>query len=427
MRMTSVGFFAGLVGLAAAPPAHAGGITKLSDGTPSALPHAVSAYVHAGGIPAWARRYNVNCSYCHTPAIPRLNELGTRFKWAGYRMPEDIESTDKVDVSKVQNYIAAATQMQYDWEKTAGAPATTSGFSLPAVTVFYAGPFGRNLSGFLELQHGAESEVERVAQISALWGNQNRYGGVRFGQMHYLAEWGVAGFDRPIGISAPLAIEGPITSGVPFAFGEHQLGIEAFYVRGPNRLSAEVLNGVNAQGMGAVSDADTRKDLVLTDQVLIDHAGSGIQGVAYYGTIVGLDPSSAVLNTHFWRLGITANKIFHRFEALGALIYGKDDNLPVGPGAPFLTSTDRGLGYWVSAQYTLVQGTEPSLTLFGRYERVNPNTAESDQANRRFVAGAVLPINLPQYLRWALEYRRDFPQGGGPTTNAVSTQVWLNF
>ena len=426
MRTASVLILASLVGIAAPRAAHAGGI-KSSHGGFASFAHRASLYLHNGSIPAWARRYNVNCSHCHTPAVPRLNADGMRFKWAGYRMAEDIESKDKVDVGKVQNYLAVGARMQYDWEKTRGAPTSTSGFSLPSVGVFYAGPFGRNLSGFLELEHGPENEIERVAHVSVLWGTQRRYGGFRFGQMHYLAEWGVAGFDRPIGISAPLAIAGPITNGVPFTLGEHQLGAEAFYVAGANRLSAMVLNGVNALGMGAVSDADTRKDLVLTDQVLIDNAGSGIQAAAYYGTIVGLDTASALLNTHFWRLGITANKIFNRFEVLGALIYGKDTSLPFGGTSPFPTATDKGLGYWLSGQYTLANGTEPGLTLFGRYEHVNPNTAEANLANRRLVAGAVLPISLPQYLRWALEYRRDFPQGGRPKTNAISTQLWLNF
>ena len=41
----------------------------------------------ASALPAWARRYNVNCSHCHAPAVPRLNATGIRFRWAGYRMP----------------------------------------------------------------------------------------------------------------------------------------------------------------------------------------------------------------------------------------------------------------------------------------------------------------------------------------------------
>jgi cytochrome c5 len=376
-------------------------------------------------IPAWARKYNVNCSACHSPAMPRLNEAGERFKWAGYRMPEEIGEVS--EVMKVQNYLAAGASAQYEYDKTEDAPTSTSAFSLPAITVFYAGPFGGNFSGFFELEHGSEGEIERIAQVSGLWGKQDSYGGLRLGQMHYLAEWGLAGFDRPIGISTPLPVDAPLTGSVPFAFGEHQLGAEAYYVRGGNRLSAQVLNGVNAEGEGAVADADTRKDFLITDQLLIDSAGSGVQGVAYYGTITGLDASAPDLNSHFWRLGVTANKVIRDFEVLGALIYGKDQDLPVGGISPFGASETKAIGTWVSGQYTFSRAAETPLTVFGRFEYADPDTDVSDDANRRIVLGTVLPLNVPQYLRWALEYRRDMPQGGLSKTNNITTEIWLNF
>lgn len=377
------------------------------------------------GIPAWARKYNVNCSACHTPAIPRLNAAGEQFKWAGYRMPEEIGEV--AEVSKVQNYLAAGASVQYEWNRTDGEPTSTSAFSLPGVTVFYAGPFGKHFAGFFELEHGPEGEIERIAQVSGLWGKEHRYGGVRLGQMHYLAEWGLAGLDRPIGISAPLAVDEPLTRSIPFTFGEHQLGAEAYYVVGANRLSVQILNGVNAEGEGAVGDADTRKDFLITDQLLIDAAGSGVQGVAYYGTITGLDPAAPDLNSHFWRLGLTASKVIRDFEILGAVIYGKDLSLPVG-GTLLLAAPERkGIGTWVSGQYTFSRAAETPLTLFTRFEYADPDTDVPDDANRRVVLGAVLPLNLPQYLRWAVEYRRDMPQGGLPKTNNIITEMWLNF
>ena len=50
-------------------------------------------------IPAWARRYNANCSMCHSPAVPRLNARGIQFKWAGYRLPEEIG--EKAEVTRL--------------------------------------------------------------------------------------------------------------------------------------------------------------------------------------------------------------------------------------------------------------------------------------------------------------------------------------
>src|SRR6266511_3510947 len=95
--------------------------------------------IHAG-IPAWARRYNVNCSHCHTPAVPRLNATGMRFKWAGFRMPEDIVQSG--EVQRIQNYISLRARVRYDYAKTEDQPASTSQFSFNDATLFYGGPFG---------------------------------------------------------------------------------------------------------------------------------------------------------------------------------------------------------------------------------------------------------------------------------------------
>ena len=113
-----------------------------------------------------------------------------------------------------------------------------------------------------------------------------------------------------------------------------------------------MLNGVTSQGEVAAADADTKKDFLVTDQFLIDDAGSGVQAMGYYGTVVGLDTLAPGLTSHFWRVGLTANKIYRDFDLL---------------------------------------------------------------------------VKLPQYLRWAVEYRLDSPQGGAPKTNNVVTEFRLNF
>jgi cytochrome c5 len=43
----------------------------------------------AMAVPAFARKYNVDCTYCHT-AWPQLNRTGLIFRYLGYRMPYEV-------------------------------------------------------------------------------------------------------------------------------------------------------------------------------------------------------------------------------------------------------------------------------------------------------------------------------------------------
>jgi len=369
-------------------------------------------------IPAWARKYNMNCSGCHYPAPPRLNATGQRFKWAGYRMPEEIG--ERVAVEKIQNYLSGGAEIDFTYEKTSGDPAAASNvFSAPDVVLFYAGPFARNFAGFFELAHGPDGEIERVVQISGLWGTEKSYGGFRGGQFHNFVEWGVAGFDRLPGPTMPLGLDGPITGTTPFSLGGPRLGAEAYFVRGSNRLSAQVLNGITPDGAGDVGEGNLRKDLFVTDQFLLDDVGSGVQAFGYYGSVADLDTlTSPGLTSHFWRLGASANKIFRGFELLGGFLYAKDIDLP--GGAP----DTKGSAYWFSGQYFV---PKTSLTVYGRYELLDPNHSAANDGMRRYVLGSVLPVTLPEYLRCALEYHLDAPQGGLPKTSNVTATLALTF
>ncbi len=391
----------------------------------------MAAFSDASAIPAWARRYNVNCSHCHAPAVPRLNATGIRFRWAGYRMPEDIGQ--QVTVERVQNYLSVRGRMRYNYAKTEGQPASNSSFAFNDATIFYSGPFGKNYGAVFEFERAAEDNVELVAQIQSAWGTETSYWGFRFGQMHWLLREGLAGFDRPTGISTPLPVNNALTGGgIPFAFGNDQLGGEAYYMAGRNRISAQVLNGINSVGKGDEGDPDTKKDFVITDQYLLDEAGSGITAVGYYGTLLGADAAAPSATSHFWRLGLSASKIVNNFEVMGTVIYGKDSDLPVVGGGAFATPTVSGLGYWVYGGYTLrkggadAEGSTP-LTLFGRYEYADPNSDVSNNAKTRFLFGGVLPVSMPEYLRLALEYTLTTPQGGGLKQHGLSTELMLNF
>ncbi len=394
-------------------------ITMLSIVGPLALASAMLAPREAHAIPAWARKYNMNCSGCHSPAVPRLNAKGFAFKWAGYRMPEEIGENQ--EVKQISDYLAARVNLLYNYAKTQTQSADVNSFALGEATIFAGGSFGKNYGGFVEYAHSAEG-VEIVTNLYGVWGKEKEYGGVRVGQFHWLFEGGVAGFDRATGINGPTPLENPLTTANPFSFGAHQVGGEVFYVKDKNRLSVDVFNGVNAAGMGDGAGSPDHKDFAAIDQFIYDANGSGIFAMAYFGSIDSLD-AAIPIRSHFNRFAVSANKIVNGFEVMGGYAYAKDSDLPVG--ALFTTSSVTGNGYWGYGGYTFPSS---SLTTFGRYEVVNSDRDIANSGNTRYVLGGVLPFNIPEYFRLATEYTLDVPrESGGLKRHGLTLEVALAF
>ncbi len=368
-------------------------------------------------LPAFARKYNMNCSGCHSPAVPRLNAKGFAFRWAGYRMPEEIGENQ--EVKNVSQYLATRFRFRYAYAKTATKPASKNAFEFSDATLFAAGALGKNFGTFVEIEH-EEGETGIMGAMVGAWGTESTYWGLRGGQMHWLVSGGVAGFDRPTGMSKPTPLGNPTTKAIPFRLAKDQLGVEAFYVTGRNRLSFEVLNGVNSAGSGMGSGSPRTKDFVAIDQFVYDDAGSGIGVAGYYGSLAGLDDSVSS-TAHYTRLALTANKIFRSVELLGGYVYSSDKDLPVSISS---TSSMSGSGYWLYGGYTLPN----SLTMFGRYEFVDTNRDVANQGNKRFVLGSVLPISLPEYLRLGAEYTLDIPRATGALKkHGAALEVMFNF
>ncbi|MEX1186854.1 MAG: hypothetical protein WEA80_09720 [Gemmatimonadaceae bacterium] len=371
----------------------------------------------AQAIPAFARKYNMNCSGCHSPAVPRLNAKGFAFKWAGFRMPEEIGENQ--EVRNVSQYLATRFRFRYVYAKTETESASTNAFRFVDATLFAAGSLGKNYGVFVEVEHEAD-ETGVMAAMQGVWGRESRYWGARVGQMHWLISGGVAGFDRPTGINRPTPVGNATTKAVPFRLSRDQLGVETFFVLGKNRLSFEVLNGVNPEGNGMEGASPSTKDFAVIEQFVYDDAGSGIGAAVYSGAVADLDPD-VTGTAHYTRLALTANKIFKTVELLGGYVYSRDRDLPVSVSP---SSSMTGSAYWVYGGYTFPN----SLTLFGRYEFLDTNKDVADQGNERFVLGSVLPVSLPEYLRLGAEYTLDIPRPPGALKKTgFALEVMLNF
>ena len=376
----------------------------------------------AATIPPWARKYNMNCSGCHYPTVPRLNETGIRFKWAGYRMPGEIN--ERMEVKRIEEYLGARGIAQYSYAKTQNEPADVNGLNAGSASVFAAGGLGKNYGAYLEFEREDEGAVDLVAQVIGVWGQENRYGGVRAGQGHLLVGGAIAGFDRPTGILTPLPLAQPVTAGVPFRFSGDVAGVEAFYVLGGrNRASVQVANGLTAGEEGM--EPSTSSDFVVTNQFMWDDAGSGLTAIGYFGSIKALDTAQADLRSRYARFGVSANKFVGPFEIQGGYVYSGNSRLPVGATSPFASTSVTGSGYWVTGAYIV---PKRYWTVYSRFEALDPDRDVNDDRLSRLVLGSVVPVNVPEYFRFGLEYFRDRPQfGGAPWRHGLTGQVHVAF
>ena len=368
----------------------------------------------AGAIPAWARKYNMNCSGCHYPAPPRLNTAGQQFRWAGYRMPNEI--MQPAISQTIADFIAMRGRFRYEDTRQSGA-AARSGFRINDATLFYAGSVLSNYAGFFELEREAADDIGLTAHVQAQWGTPAAFWGLRGGPMHWVQRVGLAGFDRPTGISTPSALSAATTAGanaVPFRINRDQLALEGFYVRGRNRLSAQVLNGIDDTGVGNEGDTfDAAKDFAITYSRILDDVASGVTAMAYYGTL-GRDSAR-----HFTRLAASANKVWHDNEIIAGYVYSRDSDLPG------VTTSITGQAYFVGAQRFF---RSSNLTLFGRFDLLDPDTDTGNNRSQAYTLGAVLPFGDPQHFRLALE--GSIADAQNPATNNVNKvvlELMLNF
>lgn len=417
----------------------------------------------AHAIPPWARKYNMACSGCHFPVVPRLNSTGLVFKWAGYRMPNEIG--DNVEVKKIEEYFGAQGVARYAYARTQRSDADVNGTSVPGASIFAAGALGKYFGAFLQFERTPDAAVDLIAQMSAVIGSEQRFGGLRIGTGHALTGGMVAGFDRPTGILAPLPLESSVTAAVPFSFTGDGVGIDGYVVfDGRDRLGLQVLNS-RLPSQPAAGAVVTRLDLALSNQFIWGKHGDGITAMAFLGQMTGVNSNAPEVVSRYTRFAVSANRWISNAELGGGYVYGNDTRLPVGANL-FTNSSLSGNGYWLSGLYALPKSL---VNLFVRYEELRPrdtglsaaprilstriaqttrdpfstssltsnrvaaSVIGSDEdlllnGARRYVAGVVLPLNLPQYLRLTLEGFVLAPQASSlPKRSGVTAEVQINF
>lgn len=336
---------------------YAAGLIKLRSGQPdyaSTLPERyrklmVASYAKAL-IPAFARKYNLPCSACHT-AWPELNAFGQRFRDRGYQLGNDRDAPIWQNPSYFP--MAIRTTPQWHFERTDHQPVdvvsgdgssgqvertiTQAGFDLSGVDLLFIGTLHKNISfGFIGAAEDGELGVEAAYVrfddlMNSHWAN------LKVGKFE---------LDNMISEKRGFLLSGnggfyqnyhfvPVGDATTFGMGDNQIGAE-FSGHSENsytRYGAAVLGTTDGEP-GA--SGGRGYDAALTFSQGFDAGSLGLERIGAYAYIgqrptvfqtAGGEPipGTGDVNRSFQRYGVTGDFFLGNLEFLPLYMRAQDD------------------------------------------------------------------------------------------------------
>lgn len=348
----------------------------------------------AHALPQFARKYKMDCSGCHDAlAFPRLNDVGYKFRRAGFRMPETIGQDELADYT-VDNYFSASVQADNTTALAFQSGSTDQLNTFSGEVSLYAltGSFAKYFASQTEIAFvpGEGVEVEN-AYMRAVYGDQDAWLSARAGIMHPLE--GLGGDDRSIGATRPLIFEiAPfhnqdtlLTAPEPSRIGvdvgvqweDTSLSFEVF-----NRARAELEGGeIMASALGP--DTRSAKDYMIVANQLLG-TRSSVSAYWMHGSIaLPRDPA-------MFQAGTSEETFDDRFDRFAAFVSGGSSKLLGLAGAqvgfdhaldPATGTTSRFTSIGGFAEGNL--GLTPHMVGFVRFDYFDPSdNASSDQILR---------------------------------------------
>jgi hypothetical protein len=374
---------------------------------------AMASATPAQAIPAFARRYEVACNFCHD-GYPKLNSMGERFRERGFRMSQE----DPFDLGT--------------WARTVPVSLRASGtrFLVEAsedidqafLKAASAGHLGRRLSYWVDdgvlISQGNDNFTH--ARPDNAWA---RVEVVPAGKLY--AKGGRFELDLPFTHARrPHVFSYDIyfanTGSEHDTIGAYQEGVEVGgQLPRDVRWSAAVVAGRDTEGIG---DVDERADgfeanLFLRIAKRINRHRVG--GFAYIGRNTIAEGPGAVADDALLRLGADASVWIRRLNVYGVAMYGRNDNSVVSARAP--AGTGQALSFsggFLQADWHAREAVV--LTLRGNLVSRPPGrTAEARVTMASLVPG--VQVFVRERLKLGFEY--GFTNRARPDVGAVQVDV----
>jgi len=336
----------------------------------------------AEAIPAFARKYNMPCSACHT-AWPELNSFGQTFKDNGYQLGNDRDSPIWFNPS----YIPFAIRTTPGWRlaRTTHQPVddgaggtvektiTQSGFDISGADLLMLGTLYKDISfGFVPTVEDGEGVGIEAAFVRFDNLFKSRWANLKVGKFemdNLLSEKrgmmlsSNGAFYQSYHFVAP-------GDGTSFGLGDNQIGAEwlGHSADSYTRLSVAVLGSTD--GVPGLPEGKSYDGFAAVSQAF-DVGKLGLQRIGLFGylgrrptsfeTINGGDPipGTGTNNKSFYRIGAIGDFFLGNFELLPMVIHASDNKDLAGGNRDAKWNTGLlELHYYVSPQLVFTQRSE---------------------------------------------------------------------
>lgn len=353
----------------------------------------------ASAIPAWARRYDVTCTACHS-AWPSLNSLGREFKMLGYRMPgERDDPTLNADVSEALtlDQLGVRLLMRPVDKKRDG---DTKIRAFHEIEIFFAGPVSRDFSIFAEIEAEDEDDFNVFAPVGVMGWHPADEANVAIG-------WAPPFWSDPFNTLADggrrmtRSHKGPLDE--RFDAGERLRSSSqwvGFYGYAGDRV---FYNGGISSG-GDDPEGGDAKDVF--GRVMVET----LPGLNVGGFILDGTNETQAVALDFRRAGFDVQLERNGFNVYGMLLHAKDDLLAGG-------DVDNTVGY-VEGFYTFETESIPLIVPLVRLDFMDEFTNLTSNIN------FYLTENVKAYLEW---WQNVDTPAGLERDNRVTVQVDFAF
>ncbi len=342
-------------------------------------------------IPAWARKYDMDCSGCHVAGF-RLTRAGQDFLRSGHQM-----EGNEPEKQGLSEQVSFAYKDRYSWSKTEQENDVVTDqkntFEQHAFSVYAGGPLDKHWAYFAELyfhensgktsgtgdldDYGRSKLADAYLQYLHRQ-NEESYSSVRLGQFSpYLLH--LHGVGARLSQDRPYVINSGTVGNNPYKPFTRQYGIELSQYYKDFNVAAAMVNGTGGKLFNRV-DNDLKKDVWATADYRFDDNGSMLGGYGYWGHYpIYLDDATKenLSYDQFTQFGGIGNFTLKQGAVLGAVFSGKNEVDPRDVTAPndTLDVETKSLGFYVEAQ---LYALHPNVQPFVRYDFWDANTDADD-------------------------------------------------